>query len=385
MTVHDGQRGKDERQRKDYDVAVVGGGLVGVAVAWGLARIGQRVVVLDEGDDAKRASRGNFALVWVQSKGLGLADYAAWTVRSSEAWAGFAEELASETEIDVCFERPGGFHLALSEAELENRALTLRRLHNQPHMIGYATEILRPAAIRRMLPDIGPSVVGGSYCPLDGHVNSQKLLRALHTGLAAHGGVYLPASRVSGIAAKGGEFRLSTAKGEVRAGKVVLAAGNANMTLAPMVGLAAPMLPERGQIIVTERAAPSLRHPVVTVRQTDEGSVMIGDSREEATDDRGLTPGINTVMAARAVAMFPRLASLNVVRTWSAIRVMTADGFPIYEQSREMPGAFVVTCHSGVTLAANHALDMAPMIARGALDPALDVFSARRFDARPRP
>ena len=57
----------------DYDVAVVGGGLVGVATAWGLAREGCRVAVLDEGDRAVRASRGNFALVWVQSKGLGLA------------------------------------------------------------------------------------------------------------------------------------------------------------------------------------------------------------------------------------------------------------------------------------------------------------------------
>ena len=54
--------------RRDYDVAVVGGGLVGAALAWGLAREGQRVVVLDEGDLARRASRANFALVWVQTR-----------------------------------------------------------------------------------------------------------------------------------------------------------------------------------------------------------------------------------------------------------------------------------------------------------------------------
>ena len=73
--------GRKERAMaaSDYDVAVVGGGLVGVATAWGLAREGCRVVVLDEGDRAVRASRGNFALVWVQSKGLGLAPYAGWT------------------------------------------------------------------------------------------------------------------------------------------------------------------------------------------------------------------------------------------------------------------------------------------------------------------
>ena len=371
--------------RKDYDVAIVGGGLVGAAVAWGLARLGQKVAVLDEGDDAKRASRGNFALVWVQSKGLGMPEYAAWTVRSSAAWPALAEALQRETGIDVALQQPGGFHLALSEAELEARRQTLKRLHNQPRMIGYETSILGAAEVRRMLPEIGPDVVGGSYCPLDGHVNSQKLLRALHAGLASYGGDYLPGRRVNGIAARDGAFRLSTPGGELAAGKVVLAAGNANMNLAPMVGLSAPMVPERGQIIVTERVQPFLRHPIVTIRQTDEGTVMIGDSREEATDPGGMTGAINATMAARAVRMLPLLARLNVVRTWSAIRVMTADGFPIYEQSRTAPGAFVVTCHSGVTLAANHALDIAPMIARGAIDPKLAAFSTGRFHARPRP
>ena len=72
--------------RNDYDVAVVGGGLLGSAIAWGLGRLGKTVAVLDEGDIAKRASRANFALVWVQSKGLGMPAYTGWTVRASQAW-----------------------------------------------------------------------------------------------------------------------------------------------------------------------------------------------------------------------------------------------------------------------------------------------------------
>ena len=64
------------QRREEPDVAVVGGGVVGASIAWGLARKGTRVAVLDEGDTAFRASRGNFALVWVQSKGLGMAEYA---------------------------------------------------------------------------------------------------------------------------------------------------------------------------------------------------------------------------------------------------------------------------------------------------------------------
>ena len=369
--------------RADYDVAVVGGGLVGAATAWGLAREGCRVALLDEGDRAVRASRGNFALVWVQSKGLGLAAYAGWTVRSSEAWAGFAAALKDETGLDVCFQRPGGFHLALSERELEARANTLKRLHNQPGIVDYRTEILGHGQVAKMLPDIGREVVGASYCPLDGHVNSLRLFRALHTAIHARGVRYLPSHRVESIAREGGGFRVATTQGDVRAGRVALAAGNANMRLAPMVGLAAPMKPERGQIVVTERLRPFLHYPVVTLRQTDEGTVMIGDSKEESVDPSGLTLGVSATEAERAVRQFPLLTNVNVVRTWSAIRVMTQDGFPIYDESETHPGAFVLCCHSGVTLAANNALTVAPMIARGALDrTVLAPFSARRFDVQ---
>jgi glycine/D-amino acid oxidase-like deaminating enzyme len=366
-----------------FDIAVIGGGLVGAAVALGLARLGQRVAMLDEGDADIRASRANFALVWVQSKGLGLAPYTGWTIRSSNAWGAFAESLKDETGIDVAFQRPGGFHLSLSEAELEHRAQQMKRLHNQPGITDTKTEIMDRQRIAAMLPEIGPEVVGGSYCPFDGHCNSLKLYRALHTALSRRGVRFLPSHRVTAIDKRGGEFHMTTAGGEVRAAKIVIAAGNASMRLGEMVGLHVPMKPNRGQIIVTERVQPFLRHPVVTIRQTDEGTVMIGDSQLEGTTPDEMTMAVNGVMADRAMRMFPVLGRLNVVRMWSGIRVMTQDGFPIYDQSETHPGAFVVCCHSGVTLAANHAQTIAPMIVDGRLDNAVvGAFSARRFDVR---
>lgn len=365
----------------EYDVAVVGGGLVGSALALGLTRLGQRVAVLDEGDAAVRASRANFGLVWVQSKGLGLPDYAGWTIRSSEGWAGFAAGLKQETGLDVAFERPGGFHLALSEAELAARAASLERLRAQPGIVSYPTEMLDRTRIETMLDGLGPEVVGGSFCPLDGHCNSLRLHRALHIALARHGVRYLPGHRVERIDHAGSTFTLSAGGAGIVAGKVVIAAGNASRELAPMVGLRAPMQPNRGQIIVTERVQRFMRHPVVTIRQTDEGTVLIGDSRIDDTDLETMVQPVNAVMADRAVRMFPMLGRLNVVRSWSGVRVMTEDGFPIYDQSITHPGAFVVTCHSGVTLAAAHAQVLAPMIAAGQLDAGLvGAFSARRFD-----
>lgn len=366
--------------RTEFDVAVVGGGLVGAAIAYGLARAGRQVVVLDEGDVAYRASRGNFALVWVQNKGNGMAPYGAWTVRSASIWRGFADELRAETGLDVCYENPGGFHLALSEQEFEHRAGLMAKLHQQPGMPHYDYELLDHAGVARLLPEIGPEVVGGSFTTLDGHCNSLRLLRALHIAMQKRGVEYRSSALVNGLKPHEGGFRLRAGGEEIAAGKVVLAAGIANATLGPKVGLEVAVRPQRGQVVVTEKTEPFLRYPVSTVRQTDEGGLLLGDSQEEAGFDPTVGQPVISVLADRAQRMFPRIGRLNVVRTWAALRVMTQDGFPIYDQSTECPGAFVATCHSGVTLAAAHALDLAPLIAAGSL-PAerFQSFSSRRF------
>jgi hydrogen cyanide synthase HcnC len=363
----------------ETEIAVVGGGLVGAATAFGLARAGKRVTVLDEGDDAYRASRGNFALVWVQSKGLGMPPYAAWTRRSADGWARLAAALKVETGIDVAHQRPGGLTLSLSDDELQRRVALIQRLHGQPGMIRYPYEVLDHDATKALLPDIGPEVAGSIYCPLDGHVNPLKLLRALHAALAARRAFYRPNSPVAAITSRGGAFVLSGPWGELAAEKLVLAAGLDNARLAPLVGLDAPVRPQRGQIIVTEKTRPFLSYPLVTMRQTDEGGVMIGDSLEETGFESRVTTAVVASMADRAVRMFPMLKGVNVVRSWSALRVMSPDGFPIYDQSASHPGAYLVTCHSGVTLAANHAFDVASQIAAGSLDDSLLPFSARRF------
>lgn len=366
----------------DFEAAVIGGGLVGASLAWGLARAGRRVLVLDEGDLAVRATRGNFALIWVQGKGMGMPAYAAWTLHSARQWRRFADLLREETGLDVALQQGGGLHVCLSEAEWDARAEFLRAYHAQPGMPGLRTEMLDGAALRRLLPAISTAAHGASFGAEDGHVNSLRLFRALLEGMRRRGVAYLPGHPVDGVSARpGGGFRISSGSRSWEAERVVLAAGNANQLLAPTVGLRSPMKPERGQIMVTERVAPMLPLPLSTLRQTDEGTLLIGDARFAGVDPAGIDTGINAVMAQRALTMFPQLSSVNIVRSWRAIRVMPQDGFPIYDQSRSCPGAFVAGCHSGVTLAAAHALTLAPMIAAGRLDESVvGAFSARRFD-----
>jgi glycine/D-amino acid oxidase-like deaminating enzyme len=364
----------------ELDLAIIGGGLVGAALAWGAASAGRRIAVLDEGDIALRAARGNFALVWLQGKGLGMPQYGMWTLRAAESWSAFAEALEAETGIGVRYRRPGGFHLCLSEEELAKRVAHLETIRSQPGMPDFGHQVVEGEALKRVLPDIGPQVVGGTFTRLDGHCDSLRLLRALHRGMRARGVAYLSGRRVESITHAGGEFTLRTAPGDVRAASIVLAAGLDSARLAPMVGLHVPVRAVRGQLLVTERTPRFLEFPVSTVRQTEEGSVLIGDSHEEGASDTRTSDGVLAAMADRAQRMFPRLARVNVVRTWAALRVMPPDGCAIYDASRSHPGAFAAATHSGVTLAPQHALVLGPAIARGALPPGIAAtFGAGRF------
>jgi glycine/D-amino acid oxidase-like deaminating enzyme len=223
-------------------------------------------------------------------------------------------------------------------------------------------------------------VVGGSWTPYDGHAGSLALFHALHRGFLGKRGSYLPNCTVTAASAAPGDFRLSVGGEEIGAPKIVLAAGLGNAELAPLFGLSAPVRPQRGQILITERTSRIWPLPLGSLRQTQEGTIMLGSSEEEVGFDTGQKPEVMQAIARRAVRTFPWLAELQIVRAWAALRVMPPDGLPIYDESEEFPGAFTANCHSGVTLAGAHANAFAPMVATGALDPMMMPFSAKRFD-----
>jgi glycine/D-amino acid oxidase-like deaminating enzyme len=365
---------------RQFDAIVIGGGLVGAAIGYGLARAGLATAMIDEGDVAFRASRGNFGLVWVQSKGLGAPHYQRWTRLSAEEWPGLADDLAGRTGISVGLEQPGGLQLCLGEEEFNKRQAMMEQMRREAGNFGFEYRMLDHDELATMLPGLGPSVAGASWTPYDGHANSLNLLHALHKGFAEKGGTYLPNRTVGEAHTAPHDFRLQLGDETIAAPKIVLAAGLGNAKLAPLFGLSAPVRPQRGQILVTERTARIWPLPLGSLRQTLEGTIMLGSSEEDVGFDTGQKPEIMRNIARRAVLSFPWIAELQIVRAWAALRVMPPDGLPIYDESAQFPGAFTANCHSGVTLAGAHANVFAPMVAAGALDPMMAPFSAKRFD-----
>src|SRR5262249_21601235 len=310
-----------------------------------------------------------FGLGWVQSKGDGAPHNQRWTRRSADEWPALAAELEDKAGIAIGHQRPGGVHLCLGEAEFEARHAMMERMQVQSGNLGFDYRMLDRQELADMLPGLGPAVSGASRTRSAGHANPLSLLHALHMSFAENGGRYFPNSKVAEAGVAPGDFRIQLAGGEISAPKVVLAAGLGNADLAPHFGLSAPVKPLKGQILVTERARHVLPMPITTVRQTVEGSIMLGDSRENAGFDTSQTRTVIESIARGAVLSFPWLRDLQIVRAWSALRVMPPDGLPIYDQSERFPGAFTANCHSGVTLAGAHVNLLAPMVAEGALDP----------------
>ena len=363
-----------------FDVAVIGGGMLGSAIAYGCAKKGARTLLLDQADAARRAARGNFGLVWSQGKGVDMPAYAAWTAQSLQLWPTFADHMATAAGKPIAYQAPGGLDFILGEEELETRRARLHRMHNEAGAMSTPVQMLNRSELEDLLPNtpLGPQVLGATYCPADGHVNPLLLLRALHAGFQAHQGTHRPGTTIATITPG---FTIQTHDGATfTANKIVVAAGLGTPRLAAMIGINLPVRPVRGQNIVTERLPPMLPMPTTTIRQTDEGVVQIGASHEEGTDDPATSVAVLARLAARAIKVLPPLANARMVRSWAALRPMTPDGYAAYGQSPTHPGAFAAACHSGVTLSAAHAGPLAQAILAGTLPPNLAALTPDRFN-----
>lgn len=363
------------------DYAIIGGGIVGLSIAWGLQALGKSVIVLDGEDGSFRASRGNYGLVWIQSKGLKQPRYARWSQTSAGLWRGFADELTDNTGSNVGLEQNGGLDLHFSEETLAAKAQSYAGLRDKlgGRFEDYPYEIVGANALRKEEPEIGPSVVGAILHHQDGHANPLNLLKALADDVRRRAGRVLNGKRVTTITAKGG-FVTSCSDGtQVRSAKLVLAAGLGAAVLGPQLGFTAPVSPERGQILITEKMPKMINRPSLIARQTDEGGIQIGATNEKTGMNDGVTADAISKLAQEAIAAYPRLANAQLVRSWGALRVLTPDGLPIYQESSLHPGAFLVTCHSGVTLAAAHARLLPHWLEKTDGAPELEVFNEARF------
>ena len=365
-----------------FDVVVVGGGVTGAAVGYGLAKRGVRTCLVDAVPTFSRASRANMGLIWCQSKALGCPQFVRWGFASSRAYGKLTEELRELTGIDTGYAPTGGIIPCLGEPELEQRAQFIEKLRLETEDGTYPASVLSRKELEGMLPKVpfGPEVSGGIWSNMDGYVDPLHLMFAFRKGFVKRGGTLIAGERVTEVTPAGGGYRLACGERTLECGKLVLAAGLGTRKLAAQLGADIPVFPNKSQVLLLERIpADVLPIPLLGIARTFGGTVMIGAAHENMGMDRTLTPEVLARNADWAIRVWPELARKRILRFWTGVWVWPKDAYPIYDRIPGHENAFVFAMHSAVSLAAVLERTLPDYVMGKPLPPDGSIFTLARF------
>jgi len=358
------------------EVAVIGAGAVGLSIAYWLAKRGRDVVVLDREGPGAGSSTANFGLVWVHSKEPHT--YFELSLRSSQLWPQMVEELGEDVELR---HGQGGVQLCLTEADMVKAQMMLER---QRRSLLFRGRLLSASEVLELQPGVSRHIAGGTWSPHDADVNPVKWTFALARGCQQRGVKLLTRTEVTGIELGEGSHvtGVLTPQGRIAATRVVNAAGVWADAIAEMVGVKLGLAPERGQLLVTERAPMTCPLPMAWHRQMPNGQYFLGTTFEDVGFDFSTTTAGAREILRRAVAALPAVRGLSIVRQFAGLRPMPKDGLPFLGPVSHVPGFYVAVGHSGNTLSPIHGKIISDLIVDGHTDVPIEDYDPLRYDPR---
>ncbi|MGE0409967.1 MAG: glycine oxidase ThiO [Amphiplicatus sp.] len=358
-------------------IVIVGGGAIGLSIAWRLSASGARVAVIDAGarlPAATAAAAGMLAPSFEKSEGLLGARLRALSVASLARWKSFAAALEAEAGMTIGYRARGVLGVALNAEE----AAALKALHETQ---ARGAEWLDGRAARRREPALTENVVAGLFAPEEGEVDARRLAAALRRAIARRGGVF-----VEDVVARVAAGRVEMAGGAViEADRVVLAAG----ALAPAIeiegGGAPPLFPVKGEALALASDGSLLRHVVrgagAYLCPKADGRIIVGAS--ERPHDATFAPSPETIEAFKgeAARLVPATARLAEAERWAGLRPGTPDKAPLLGEAAGVVYALGAYRH-GVLLAPEIAAGIAALLLDGDVSPVIRAFAPNRFDDR---
>jgi sarcosine oxidase subunit beta len=354
------------------DLVIVGGGIIGAAIAYYAAKSGLEVVLAERGEIAGGTSSRCDGNILAIDKEPGFDSR--MSLKSQELVAELARELKEEFE----YRAPGSILVCENDQEMLAAEQWVARQQQE----GLPFRMLDQRDLREEWPHLAEDLPGGLECATDSTVNPVLLTYALAGAARRMGARLLPRTPVQSVITDGqGNVRgVETPNGPIHAGAVVLAAGVWTRGIGHSLGLHLPIGPRKGHILVSART-PSIGNRKVMEfgylmskfggqRSVDEAyekygvalvfeptasqNILIGSSRQFVGMDTGVDQQVIRLIARRAIRFFPALATVPLMRAYTGLRPWTPDHLPIVSAVDEVPGLFIASGHEGdgISLAA---------------------------------
>jgi sarcosine oxidase subunit beta len=391
------------------DALIVGGGVIGCAVASELAGHGASVRLLERAALCSGASGANGSLVWPQAMKRSL------PLAFSLANFRLFPALGAELGVDLAYRRTGGMVAIVTDAQWDE----MRRYVEGQQAVGLPAELLDVTEARRREPALNPAIRGAVFAPYGGALNPFRLTLGYARAARARGADIRPGTDITGLVRRGDRIvGVRTPAGEQPAGLVILAAGSWSTSLAATANVRIPVVPRQGMMVVTEPAPFRLRHVLKPIKsdpdpwtfsqpwppgsagtpgydpnlppgkgmgiaQTEAGNLLIGStSRFVGLDVTPTLDGIRYIVDHTATVV-PTVRTLRVLRAWAGLRPYVPDGLPLLGPAPGVDGLLIATGHdgSGVNLAPVTAKIVASLVTGAKLDLAPELFITS-FDPR---
>ena len=328
------------------DVVIAGGGVIGLSIAYALAKEGVAATVLDRGELGRAASWAGAGIIAPTSGRRPTDPWGLLRARSAELYPEWSAALRAETGIDNGYRVSGGVDVAATAAEDDDLKAAAGRWRRE----GVVFERLAPADVTRVEPALAPGLRAAYFLPDRAQVRNPRHVRALGEAVARLGGILRPGLAATGFrVASGRVTAVETTAGPLPCGVAVVAAGPWSEGLLAGAGVDLPTPPIKGQLVLLNARRPLLKRIVEHGKNylvpRDDGRILVGATEEAAGfDDR---PGEHEArkLLAEALALCPILAEAEVETTWAGLRPGSADGRPYLGLAPSLANLVIATGH----------------------------------------
>ncbi|CAN7710627.1 MULTISPECIES: FAD-dependent oxidoreductase [Ensifer] len=367
-------------QRISADVTIIGGGLVGSSAALAMRKAGLAVVLIDKGFCGAQASGVNYGGVRRQGRPP---EQLPLSQRAHGIWP----RLKALVGIDGEYVPSG--HLKLARTEADFAKLEAYAEIAKPY--GLDLELVGAAALKTRFPWLSAAGAGASLCPGDGHANPRLVSPAFARAAERAGVKVFEQTPVHDVRATGSGFAVLAGENvEIRSRQIVNSAGAWSDMFAAQFGERVPLTRIYPSMVVTEPLP--MRLPVSMGeqggsfygRQVARGNYVMGGGRGAALADPDFSrPSVTAASSVmqRAIALFPHLATAQVIRFWSGTEAEMPDGNPVIGASQTTPGLFHAFgfCGAGFQIAPAVGEVLLELVATGQSTTPIDAFSIGRF------